>query len=197
MVRGFHHVERGLSVKGSPKPESARRADDGIACGKGVQISAGGARAGKNRRAGFFGKIVQVFVGANDKGNALSGPESERLPHPCDVALDREKIPPAEPFRVVPPPHMHPDDTPGHASGIVHAAVHLCPEFRNRGKKIANRSGMIAQGIVEYVEFPEALKGKYQSFTQADISALRAAGYKDEFYDVASGVASYVKRLAK
>jgi len=50
-------------------------------------------------------------------------------------------------------------------------------------------------GLVEYVAFPEALKGKYQSFTQADIGALRKAGYKKEFLTVEEGVARYVKQL--
>mgnify|MGYP007095262536 CR=1 FL=1 len=36
---------------------------------------------------------------------------------------------------------------------------------------------LVQQGIIEYIDFPEALKGKYQSFTQADIGKLRDAGY--------------------
>ena len=56
---------------------------------------------------------------------------------------------------------------------------------------------MVAQGIVEYIEFPEALRGKYQSFTQADVGKLRAAGYRDEFATVEQGVAKYVRHLAK
>src|SRR5689334_8506011 len=32
-------------------------------------------------------------------------------------------------------------------------------------------------GTIEYIPFPDALVGKYQSFTQADVGALRAAGY--------------------
>jgi ADP-L-glycero-D-manno-heptose 6-epimerase len=54
---------------------------------------------------------------------------------------------------------------------------------------------MQQQGLVEYVSFPEALKGKYQSFTQADISALRKAGYKKAFLTVEEGVGRYVTRL--
>jgi ADP-L-glycero-D-manno-heptose 6-epimerase len=53
------------------------------------------------------------------------------------------------------------------------------------------------QGLIEYVAFPEALKGKYQSFTQADQSALRKAGYRDEFASVEQGVASYVDTLSR
>ncbi len=77
---------------------------------------------------------------------------------------------------------------------IAHATVNACRALE--GKPALSLKEMVAQGIVEYVEFPEALKGKYQSFTQADISALRAAGYTAEFCDVASGVARYVNHLA-
>jgi ADP-L-glycero-D-manno-heptose 6-epimerase len=47
-------------------------------------------------------------------------------------------------------------------------------------------------GQIEYIPFPEALRGKYQSFTQADIAQLRLAGYRDEFLTVEQGVARYM-----
>lgn len=52
-----------------------------------------------------------------------------------------------------------------------------------------------ARQIIEYIEFPAALKGKYQSYTQADLTQLRAAGYQAEFASVEQGVARYVKQL--
>ena len=52
-----------------------------------------------------------------------------------------------------------------------------------------------AQGIVSYMDFPEALKGKYQSFTQADISALRGVGYDAPLLTVEQGTARYVEVL--
>lgn len=52
---------------------------------------------------------------------------------------------------------------------------------------------LVEQGILSYIDFPEALKGKYQSFTQADIGALRAAGYADDFLSVEEGVRRYVE----
>lgn len=52
---------------------------------------------------------------------------------------------------------------------------------------------LVEQGILSYIDFPEALKGKYQSFTQADIGALRAAGYTDDFLSVEEGVRRYVE----
>ena len=48
------------------------------------------------------------------------------------------------------------------------------------------------RGVIEYVAFPEALKGKYQSYTEADISQLRQAGYEAPFATVEEGVAQYV-----
>lgn len=56
---------------------------------------------------------------------------------------------------------------------------------------------ILAQGFLEYFAFPEALRGKYQSFTEADISALRKAGYDTPFLTVEQGVARYVAELAK
>jgi ADP-L-glycero-D-manno-heptose 6-epimerase len=52
-------------------------------------------------------------------------------------------------------------------------------------------------GTLEYIPFPDVLKGKYQSFTQADISLLREAGYMDELLTVEEGVSRYVSWMAK
>lgn len=51
------------------------------------------------------------------------------------------------------------------------------------------------EGLIQYIPFPPALAGKYQSFTQADLARLRAAGLGGEFADVQQGVSSYVKEL--
>ncbi len=48
-------------------------------------------------------------------------------------------------------------------------------------------------GAIEYIAFPPQLVGKYQSFTQADVSSLRAAGYGDPFLSVEEGVGRYVE----
>ena len=54
---------------------------------------------------------------------------------------------------------------------------------------------MQQQGLIEYIAFPDALKGKYQSFTQADVRHLRSAGYDAPFLDVTAGVGRYVASL--
>lgn len=56
-------------------------------------------------------------------------------------------------------------------------------------------AGAVAQGLIEYLPFPDALRGKYQCYTQADLSALRAAGCDHVFQDVKSGVSAYMQSL--
>jgi ADP-L-glycero-D-manno-heptose 6-epimerase len=46
-------------------------------------------------------------------------------------------------------------------------------------------------GRVSYIPFPKELEGKYQSFTQADVTALRAAGYDRPFTSLEEGIRSY------
>ncbi|HNK18197.1 MAG TPA: ADP-glyceromanno-heptose 6-epimerase [Piscinibacter sp.] len=55
---------------------------------------------------------------------------------------------------------------------------------------------LVSRGLVEYIPFPEALVGKYQCFTQADLTRLRATGCDHVFADVATGVGRYVNWLA-
>jgi ADP-L-glycero-D-manno-heptose 6-epimerase len=54
---------------------------------------------------------------------------------------------------------------------------------------------MVDTGLIEYIDFPQALVGKYQCFTQADLGQLRSAGCDHAFADVASGVARYAAAL--
>ena len=53
----------------------------------------------------------------------------------------------------------------------------------------------IATGRIEYVPFPDELRGKYQAHTQADLTQLRAAGFSRPMASVEQGVASYVAWL--
>jgi len=50
-------------------------------------------------------------------------------------------------------------------------------------------------GEIEYIPFPDHLKGSYQSFTQADMNALLKAGYSQPFKDVQTGVKLYLDQL--
>jgi ADP-L-glycero-D-manno-heptose 6-epimerase len=50
----------------------------------------------------------------------------------------------------------------------------------------------VARGCIEYVPFPEALRGRYQAYTQADLAQLRAAFFARPMAGVEQGVAAYV-----
>ncbi|GGD68422.1 ADP-glyceromanno-heptose 6-epimerase [Caballeronia grimmiae] len=54
---------------------------------------------------------------------------------------------------------------------------------------------LVQRGLIEYIPFPDALRGKYQCFTQADQTRLRAAGYDAPFLTVQEGVDRYVRWL--
>lgn len=66
---------------------------------------------------------------------------------------------------------------------------------RHDGQPALTLEQMLSQGILEYIDFPDALKGKYQSFTQADIGKLRAAGYAEPMLSVEQGVNRYIDWL--
>jgi len=51
------------------------------------------------------------------------------------------------------------------------------------------------KGTLRYIPFPAELKSRYQSFTEADIGALRAAGYSRPFRDVRAGIKDYLDAL--
>ena len=73
------------------------------------------------------------------------------------------------------------------------ANVNSCRALQ--GNPAESLDALLRQGFIEYVAFPEALKGKYQSFTQADLTKLRQAGYDAPFASVEEGVAQYVQWL--
>lgn len=97
----------------------------------------------------------------------------------------------------------HPD-----RSGIFNLGSGRAQPFNDIALAVANaareRAGdapltlveMVRQGVVEYIDFPDALVGKYQCFTEADLGALRAAGCTLAFADVATGVRRYAQWLA-
>jgi len=74
------------------------------------------------------------------------------------------------------------------------ASVNGCR--RLRGQPPLTLVQQLSEGLVTYIPFPEALVGKYQSHTQADLQALRSTGCDVKFADVATGVARYVDWLA-
>lgn len=51
------------------------------------------------------------------------------------------------------------------------------------------------RGKIEYIPFPEHLRGSYQSYTEANLDTLRAAGCQHSFKTVEEGVSEYMAWL--
>lgn len=89
------------------------------------------------------------------------------------------------------------------ASGIFNCGTGRAQTFNRLAVAVINAvhgtqltlHDIVAKGLIEYIAFPPQLAGKYQSFTEADLTKLRAAGYPGEFMDVEKGAAAYVKQL--
>ncbi len=77
-------------------------------------------------------------------------------------------------------------------SGIFNVGSGRASTFNEVANAIIDWHG---KGEIVYIPFPEQLKDSYQSFTEADIGALTAAGYEAGFMDVRSGVSAYLKLL--
>lgn len=90
-----------------------------------------------------------------------------------------------------------------HISGIFNCGSGRAQPFNDIARAVVSHlSGqeislneMVEHGLLRYIPFPEDLKGRYQSFTQADLTGLRAAGYQEEFLDVYTGVGRYIQTL--
>jgi len=77
-------------------------------------------------------------------------------------------------------------------SGIVNLGTGRCQSFNDVANAVIAWHGT---GELEYIPFPDHLRGRYQSFTEADMSALRALGYDKPFRSVEQGVPRYMDWL--
>ena len=92
-------------------------------------------------------------------------------------------------------------------SGIFNVGTGRAQSFNDVALSVINEKGRhqkmnpvslqsaVASGVIRYIPLPAALEGKYQSFTEADLSRLRAAGYAAPFAGVEAGVGRYVEWL--
>ena len=66
-----------------------------------------------------------------------------------------------------------------------------------KGEAALPLAELVRQGFIEYIAFPDALVGKYQCFTQADLAGLQSAGCRHAFATVETGVQRYVHWLQR
>ena len=85
----------------------------------------------------------------------------------------------------------------GRAQSFNDVAVAVINTLRaKQGEDVLTLEEIRGKQLLRYIPFPEQLKGKYQSYTQADMADLRAGGgYDAPFFDVEQGVARYVAYL--
>ncbi|MEM7194775.1 MAG: ADP-glyceromanno-heptose 6-epimerase [Pseudomonadota bacterium] len=102
--------------------------------------------------------------------------------------------------------NMYLMDHPG-VQGIFNLGTGRCRSFNdvalavvNSSRKIDGEQSLSLQEardseIIRYIDMPEALIGKYQNYTQANMDRLRAAGYESVMLDVEDGVGRYIDYL--
>jgi len=78
---------------------------------------------------------------------------------------------------------------------VAMAVVNACRA--REGSPALSLAEMVERSLVTYIPFPDALVGKYQAYTEADLGQLRSLGCDHAFADVASGVAAYMGWLAQ
>ena len=83
----------------------------------------------------------------------------------------------------------HPD-----VSGIFNTGSGRAQTFNDVARAVIRWHG---SGEIRYIPFPAHLKGAYQSFTEADLTRLRAAGCDVEFRPVEEGVRDYLDQLCQ
>ncbi|MGE4542650.1 MAG: ADP-glyceromanno-heptose 6-epimerase [Pedobacter sp.] len=79
-------------------------------------------------------------------------------------------------------------------SGLYNVGTGRSQTFNDVAHAVLTAHG---EGDLHYVPFPEHLKGHYQSFTEADLTRLRGAGFDGQFLTVEEGVARYMAWLGQ
>ena len=80
------------------------------------------------------------------------------------------------------------------ANGIYNCGTGKAHTYNEAAQAVINALGT---GKIEYRDFPEGLKGKYQSFTKADTNLLFKTGYNSGFTDFNIAVKEYCDLLEK
>ena len=76
--------------------------------------------------------------------------------------------------------------------GIYNVGTSKSSSFNKVAKIVMNYHN---KGKIKYIDFPTNLKNSYQSYTKADLSNLRNAGYKKSFIGLKEGIFNYLDYL--
>lgn len=81
-------------------------------------------------------------------------------------------------------------ETPA-ASGLFNLGTGRARSYRDLARAVCAAAGV--EDRVEFIDMPARLRGQYQSFTEAPMARLRAAGYTGQFTPLEEGVRRYVQ----
>jgi len=81
-------------------------------------------------------------------------------------------------------------DAPG-VSGLFNVGTGQARTYLDLANAVCDAAG-VPRGIA-FIDMPAPLRGQYQSFTEANIARLRAAGYSGQFTPLEEGVRRYVQ----
>ncbi len=76
-------------------------------------------------------------------------------------------------------------------NGLFNLGTGRARSYRDLAAAVSNVWGAPAE--VEFIDMPETLRGQYQSFTEAPMERLRAAGYAAPFTPLEDGVRRYIE----
>jgi ADP-L-glycero-D-manno-heptose 6-epimerase len=81
-------------------------------------------------------------------------------------------------------------ETPG-VSGLFNLGTGRARTYLDLAHAVSDAAGQ--PRAVEFIDMPASLRGQYQSFTEAPMDRLRAAGYTGQFTPLEEGVRRYVQ----
>ncbi len=81
-------------------------------------------------------------------------------------------------------------ETPS-ANGLFNLGTGVARSYHDLAHAVCDAAG--AERVIEFIDMPPALRGQYQSFTEAPMDRLRAAGYGGQFTPLEEGIRRYVQ----
>ncbi|HQT46144.1 MAG: ADP-glyceromanno-heptose 6-epimerase [Acidocella sp. 20-63-7] len=78
-------------------------------------------------------------------------------------------------------------------SGLFNLGTGLARSYADLARAVCAASGVTER--IEFIDMPQNLRGQYQSFTQAPMGRLRAAGFNHEFCSLEKGIDLYIQNF--
>ena len=89
-------------------------------------------------------------------------------------------------------------------SGIFNVGTGVSRTFNEVAKEIINNNikednllnnKQDFHEYINYIKFPDNLKGRYQNYTIANLENLRSVGFKHNFLDIEEGIKRYIQQI--